>query len=136
MNRAASTLIAADVSVTEPPTTLKAVLGHPVALEIFKSYAVSTATRESVMFLVDCDNFRLKMKEHASDATVFDFLRHIRKTYAEPASPFEVNISMKLREDVVKFLSAENADNAWATLQKAEQEVFSLLNRDVWPRFM
>eukprot|EP00004_Rigifila_ramosa_P000108 TRINITY_DN1012_c0_g1_i2.p1 TRINITY_DN1012_c0_g1~~TRINITY_DN1012_c0_g1_i2.p1 ORF type:complete len:399 (+),score=94.27 TRINITY_DN1012_c0_g1_i2:176-1372(+) len=106
-------------------------LDHPIGVQYFKQYLASELAAENIYFYLDCLDY-VAIHRH-SPAQAKEKARQIYHMYISTiGAEREVNISGTTRSFIHR-----NVDKAPPDLYRsAQQEIFSLMERDSYPRFL
>lgn len=104
---------------------LKSILMDEEALAYFKSFMIREFSAENLLFYLDATAFNNGVRSQAKD---------IISAYIEPGSPWEINISDCTRREVL--LLKDSNDITPHMFMHAADEIFNLMQRDTWSRFV
>ena len=102
-------------------------LSDPNGVEMFLSFLKKEHSAENIQFWIECQKYK-----NLSADQLPDYARHIYKEYLSGSAQYQVNIDSSRLKEIETGL---DKPNAW-TFDKVEQDIFLLMKRDSYPRFL
>ena len=107
--------------------SLNDLLSDPEGVEMFLSFLRKEHSAENIQFWIECQKYKNTAAEKLSDAA-----RNIHKEYLMENARFQINIDSSRLKEIEQNLDKVNA---W-TFANVEQDIFHLMKRDSYPRFL
>ncbi|CAM9339827.1 unnamed protein product [Ectocarpus sp. 6 AP-2014] len=140
-------------------TVLDLIIQFPPLFQAFEEYCRNALCSESLMFLVDADEFNSALHAVSKFTTAgndpesaavavnkcednpnFEQFAAIVDKYIREGSPFEVNIESKIRNDILREVDRAsferlNLDDKEHLLEKATKQVSNMLRENLYHKF-
>eukprot|EP00058_Branchiostoma_floridae_P008086 XP_002593574.1 hypothetical protein BRAFLDRAFT_88146 [Branchiostoma floridae] len=97
---------------------------------IFREFLKTEYSEENMMFWLACED--LKEEKPENQSAIEEKARQIYEDYISILSPKEVSIDSRVRE----IINRNMVDPTPSTFDEAQQQIYVLMHRDSYPRFL
>ncbi|XP_019624034.1 PREDICTED: regulator of G-protein signaling 20-like [Branchiostoma belcheri] len=97
---------------------------------IFREFLKTEYSEENMMFWLACED--LKKEKPENQSAIEEKARQIYEDYISILSPKEVSIDSRVRE----IINRNMVDPTPSTFDEAQQQIYVLMHRDSYPRFL